>query len=147
LTPTIHRVHGIDVLGVGVVGGVVVGGIHDEVYKILEPWVKLGRVSIQNVREADVYDGYYHHQFAMVNDCMLRAHSLANWTFFFDMDEYLFVNESAMAASSLAQVLEVSKQANVSQIQLEPSKMHWGTCLQDPHGGMHNLTRDVVNAK
>lgn len=125
------------------------GGIHDEVYQILEPWLKLGRVSIQNVREADVYDGYYHHQFAMVNDCMLRAQTLANWTFFFDMDEYLFVNVSAnaTAGASLAQLMEANKQANVSQMQLEPSKMHWGACLQDPNGGMDNSTRDAANAK
>lgn len=124
------------------------GGIHDEVYKILAPWVKLGKVSIQNVREANVYDGYLHHQFATVNDCMLRAQTLANWTFFFDLDEYLFLNESAQGGmGSLVQVLEASKQANVSQIQLEPSKMHLGACLQDPQGGVGNHTRDAVNAK
>ncbi|BBN02391.1 galactan beta-1,4-galactosyltransferase [Marchantia polymorpha subsp. ruderalis] len=67
------------------------GGIHDEVRRILEPWVKLGRVTVMNIRQQMRYDTYYYNQFLVVNDCLFRAKALANWTFFFDVDEFLHV--------------------------------------------------------
>ena len=38
------------------------GGFQDEVRKVLEPWIKQGRVSVQNIRQQEIYDGYYHNQ-------------------------------------------------------------------------------------
>jgi hypothetical protein len=38
------------------------GGVHEEVYRVLKPWIELGRVRVQNLRQAEVYEGYYHHQ-------------------------------------------------------------------------------------
>ena len=118
------------------------GGIHDEVYEVLKPWMERGKLSIQNVREADIYDGYYHHQFAIVNDCMFRAQAMANWTFFFDLDEYMYVNESV---TSLARMLEESEHDKATQIQLEPIKLDNGLCLHD--SSVVNGTRDAANAK
>lgn len=38
------------------------GGFHDDVRKVLEPWIRQGRVSLQNIRQQELYDGYYHNQ-------------------------------------------------------------------------------------
>jgi hypothetical protein len=38
------------------------GGFHDDVRKVLEPWIRQGRVSLQNIRQQEIYDGYYHNQ-------------------------------------------------------------------------------------
>lgn len=38
------------------------GGFHDDVRKVIEPWIKQGRVTLQNIRQQELYDGYYHNQ-------------------------------------------------------------------------------------
>jgi hypothetical protein len=67
------------------------GGVHPRVRKVLEPWIRAGRVTVQDIREQEQYDGYYHNQFLIVNDCLHRYKFMANWTFFFDVDEYLYI--------------------------------------------------------
>ncbi|CAM6092094.1 unnamed protein product [Calypogeia fissa] len=67
------------------------GGIHDDVRKVLEPWIKLGFVTLENIRQESRYDVYYYSQFLINNDCVFRGKTLANWTFFFDVDEYIYV--------------------------------------------------------
>ncbi|KAJ7296645.1 hypothetical protein O6H91_07G106700 [Diphasiastrum complanatum] len=66
------------------------GGINDAVREVLNPWIKLGRVTVENVRQQSQYDGYYYNQFLIVADCLHRTRFLANWTFFFDIDEYIY---------------------------------------------------------
>lgn len=67
------------------------GGVTDGVKRALRPWIRLGYVTVHDIREQEVYDGYYHNQFLVVNDCFHRTRFLSNWTFFFDVDEYLYV--------------------------------------------------------
>ncbi|XP_020258399.1 galactan beta-1,4-galactosyltransferase GALS3-like [Asparagus officinalis] len=39
-----------------------------------------------------VSDGYYHNQFLVVNDCLHRYRYDAKWMFFFDVDEFIYVD-------------------------------------------------------
>jgi hypothetical protein len=58
------------------------GDISPEVKAVLDPWVKAGRVTVQDIRAQAEYDGYYYNQFLVVNDCLHRYRHAANWTFF-----------------------------------------------------------------
>ncbi|KAH7421973.1 hypothetical protein KP509_13G084100 [Ceratopteris richardii] len=69
-----------------------VGGMTDSVWKVLAPWLKLGYVTVHDIRDLDKFDGYYHNQFLVINDCFHRTRLLSNWTFFFDVDEYLWLD-------------------------------------------------------
>lgn len=66
------------------------GGMHEGVRAVLEPWKKQGFITIQNVKQTTQYDGYYYNQFLINNDCLHRTKFMANWTFFFDVDEYIY---------------------------------------------------------
>ncbi|KAG6552779.1 hypothetical protein Mapa_005727 [Marchantia paleacea] len=66
------------------------GALDDDVRKVLQPWVDLGRVTISNVRQQKRFSTHIHSQFAILSDCMLRSRTLSTWTWFFDMDEYIF---------------------------------------------------------
>lgn len=67
------------------------GAVNDGVRKVLQPWKELGYVTVHDIKQEQQYDGYYHNQFLIVNDCHHRTRFLSNWTFFFDVDEYLYV--------------------------------------------------------
>lgn len=69
------------------------GGVHEGVRKVLEPWVELGFVSVLNTRQESRYDDHYYSQFLVNNDCLFKSKTMANWTFFFDVDEYVYVPE------------------------------------------------------
>lgn len=101
------------------------GGFHDDVRKVLEPWVKQGRVTLQNIRQQELYDGYYHNQFLVVNDCLFRSRFMANWTFFFDIDEYMYVEPS----TTLANVL--NKKPDITQVIIEQVPVATGMCVAD----------------
>uniref|UniRef100_A0A0D9WS97 Glycosyltransferase family 92 protein n=1 Tax=Leersia perrieri TaxID=77586 RepID=A0A0D9WS97_9ORYZ len=45
----------------------------------------------RDVRAQAEYDGWYHNQFLVVNDCLHRHRHSAKWTFFFDVDEYIYL--------------------------------------------------------
>jgi galactan beta-1,4-galactosyltransferase len=62
------------------------GGVSPEVKTVLDPWVRAGRVTVQDIRAQAEYDGYYYNQFLVVNDCLHRYRHAANWTFFFDVE-------------------------------------------------------------
>ncbi|KAJ7295620.1 hypothetical protein O6H91_12G062600 [Diphasiastrum complanatum] len=68
------------------------GGVDSDLMKVLNPWIELGRVKIENVREQKKYDGYYYNQFLFVNDCLHKYRFMSNWTFFFDVDEYIYIS-------------------------------------------------------
>lgn len=38
------------------------GGFHPDVWTVLQPWIQKGRVSVQNIRQQEIYDAYYHNQ-------------------------------------------------------------------------------------
>lgn len=78
------------------------GGMHDDVRAVLEPWRKLGYVTVQNIKQQAEYDGHYYNQFLIVNDCLHRTRFLANWTFFFDVDEYIYIAPQETMQSAMA---------------------------------------------
>ncbi|CAI9277350.1 unnamed protein product [Lactuca saligna] len=67
------------------------GGVHPEVMDVLKPWIEKGYVTLQDIKEEERFDGYYHNQFLIVNDCLHRYRFMTKWMFFFDVDEFLFV--------------------------------------------------------
>lgn len=103
------------------------GGIHDDVYRVLKPWIDLGRVQVQNLRQAEVYEGYYHHQFTILNDCLMRSQTLASWTFFFDIDEYLYIPE-AHSPRAILNLLAEQARNNVTQILFKNIKISDALC-------------------
>lgn len=106
------------------------GGFHSEVWKVLEPWVKKGRVTVQNIRQQEIYDAYYHNQFLVVNDCLFRSRFMAKWTLFFDVDEYLYVP----GGRELGEVL--NEDDEVTQITFEQVEMSNELCVaRDSDGG------------
>lgn len=106
------------------------GGFHDDVRKVLQPWIEQGRVTLQNIRQQELYDGYYHNQFLVVNDCLFRSRFMANWTFFFDIDEFMYVKPS----TTLTEVL--NENPNITQITIEQVPISKGLCVAD------NTTQD-----
>ncbi|KAL6912239.1 hypothetical protein ACP4OV_001044 [Aristida adscensionis] len=100
-------------------------GISPEVRAALEPWVRAGRVTLQDVRAQAEYDGYYYNQFLVVNDCLHRYRHAANWTFFFDVDEYLYLPDGR----TLEEVL--GKLSGYTQFTIEQNPMSSKLCVND----------------
>ncbi|CAM6103785.1 unnamed protein product [Calypogeia fissa] len=100
------------------------GGIDDVVWRVWKPWMKLGRVTILNVRMQARYRAFSTNLFMVANDCMLRAKTLAKWTFFFDMDEYLHLSSGDLLESSfhelMAEMEERGRKATVIELQQRP---------------------------
>ncbi|KAK9715671.1 hypothetical protein RND81_06G181400 [Saponaria officinalis] len=99
------------------------GGVSNEVRAVLEPWIRLGRATLQDIREESKYDGYYYNQFLVVNDCLHRYKFDAKWTFFYDVDEYIFVPEG----SSLQSVMKEFD--GFSQFTIEQNPMSNQLCF------------------
>ena len=51
------------------------GGVSAAMKAVLEPWIRAGRVTLQDIRAQAEYDGYYYNQFLVVNDCLHRHRS------------------------------------------------------------------------
>lgn len=102
------------------------GGYKGDVRKVLEPWIKLGRVTLHNVRQQEIYDAYYHNQFLVVNDCLFQSRFMAKWTFFYDIDEFINVDSS----TTLPMVL--SSKNDSTQIIIEQVPVVTGMCLATP---------------
>ncbi|CAL5331928.1 unnamed protein product [Camellia sinensis] len=101
------------------------GGISAEVEAVLEPWVRAGRVTIQDIRAQAEYDGYYYNQFLVVNDCLHRYRHAANWTFYFDVDEYIYLPDGNTLQSVLNEF------SNNTQFTIEQNAMSSVLCLND----------------
>ncbi|KAF6160913.1 hypothetical protein GIB67_025448 [Kingdonia uniflora] len=101
------------------------GGIEPDVMAVLEPWVKAGRVTVQNIRGQAEFDGYYYNQFLVVNDCLHRYRYSANWTFYFDVDEYIYVPDGNTLESVLTEF------ADYTQFTIEQNPMSSELCLND----------------
>lgn len=106
------------------------GGFHDDVWKVLKPWIEKGRVTVQNIRQQEIYDAYYHNQFLIVNDCLFRSRFMAKWTLFFDVDEYMYVPPT----TTLSEVL--NDNPNITQITVEQVPIAGDICVAD------NTTKD-----
>ncbi|KAH9316436.1 hypothetical protein KI387_025063 [Taxus chinensis] len=100
------------------------GGVHSEVRKVLEPWMQAGRVTLQDITEQEQFDGYYHNQFLIVNDCLHRYRFMAKWTFYFDVDEYLYVPKGRTIQSVLKEF------SNYTQFTIEQYPISNKLCLQ-----------------
>ncbi|RLN13257.1 hypothetical protein C2845_PM09G18890 [Panicum miliaceum] len=90
------------------------GGVGPAVRDALEPWVRAGRATLQDVRAQAEYDGWYYNQFLVVNDCLHRYRHAAKWTFFFDVDEYIFLPDGRKLEDVLAE-LEPYTQFTIEQ--------------------------------
>ncbi|PKA62433.1 hypothetical protein AXF42_Ash009319 [Apostasia shenzhenica] len=101
------------------------GGVSPAVRSVLEPWVKLGRATVQDIRAQAEYDGYYYNQFLVVNDCLHRYRHAANWTFFFDVDEYIYLPESRTLQNVLGQL------SKYTQFTIDQNPMSNSLCLKN----------------
>lgn len=101
------------------------GGVSTAVRAALEPWVRAGRATVQDIRGQAEFDGYYYNQFLVVNDCLHRYRHTANWTFYFDVDEYIYLPDG----STLESVLE--EFSDYTQFTIEQNPMSSVLCLND----------------
>lgn len=101
------------------------GGVSPEVRAVLEPWVLAGRVTLQDIRDQSEFDGYYYNQFLVVNDCLHRYRHAANWTFYFDVDEYIYLPDGNTLESVLREF------SNNTQFTIEQNAMSSMLCFND----------------
>ncbi|KAK1273130.1 hypothetical protein QJS04_geneDACA012071 [Acorus gramineus] len=78
------------------------GGVSPAVRAALEPWVRAWRVTVQDIWDQEIYDGYYYNQFLVMQDCLHWHIHNTNWTFFFNVNKCVHV----MNGSTLKQVLD-----------------------------------------
>ncbi|KAM0876803.1 hypothetical protein ACQ4PT_035935 [Festuca glaucescens] len=102
------------------------GGVSPEVRAVLDPWVRACRVTLQDIRAQAEYDGYYYNQFLVVNDCLHRYRHAANWTFFFDVDEYIYLPDGRTLEEVLGQLEQYT------QFTIEQNPMSSKLCVEDP---------------
>ncbi|CAL5039452.1 unnamed protein product [Urochloa decumbens] len=108
------------------------GGAGPAVRAALDPWVRAGRATVQDVRAQAEYDGWYHNQFLVVNDCLHRYRHAARWTFFFDVDEYIFVPDGRKLEDVLAEL------EPYTQFTIEQNPMSSRLCVDDPDADYSN---------
>lgn len=104
------------------------GGVHEEVMEVLRPWMELGYVTLQDVREQERFDGYYHNQFMVVNDCLHRYKFMAKWMFFFDVDEFIYMPPKNTIKSVLNSL------SDYSQFTIEQMPMSSKLCFSQNAG-------------
>lgn len=104
------------------------GGVHPGVMEVLQPWMEKGLVTLQDIREQERFDGYYHNQFLVVNDCLHRYRFMAKWMFFFDIDEFIYVQPKTTLESLLASL------SGYTQFTIEQMPMSCKLCLSSDAG-------------
>ncbi|XP_058095934.1 galactan beta-1,4-galactosyltransferase GALS3-like [Magnolia sinica] len=104
------------------------GGVHPEVLEVLKPWMELGYVTLQDITDQERFDGYYHNQFLVVNDCLHRYRFMAKWMFFFDVDEYIFLPPKSTIQSLLLTMVDYT------QFTIEQMPMSNKLCLESDRG-------------
>ncbi|XP_002533995.2 galactan beta-1,4-galactosyltransferase GALS3 [Ricinus communis] len=104
------------------------GGVHEEVLEVLKPWMELGYVTLQDIRDQERFDGYYHNQFMVVNDCLHRYKFVAKWIFFFDVDEYIYIPPKNTIKSVLDSL------SDYNQFTFEQMPMSSKLCLSADYG-------------
>ncbi|XP_076888704.1 galactan beta-1,4-galactosyltransferase GALS3-like [Bidens hawaiensis] len=105
------------------------GGVHPDVMAVLRPWIEKGYVTVQDIREEERFDGYYHNQFLIVNDCLHRYRFMAKWMFFFDVDEFIFVPKKSTLKSVMDSLSEYT------QFTIEQRTISNKLCYLDDHPG------------
>ncbi|CAN6220744.1 unnamed protein product [Urochloa humidicola] len=108
------------------------GGVGPAVRAALEPWVRAGRATVEDVRAQAEYDGWYHNQFLVVNDCLHRYRHAARWTFFFDVDEYIFVPDGRKLEDVLREL------EPYTQFTIEQNPMSSRLCVDSPEADYSN---------
>ncbi|KAL6317408.1 hypothetical protein AAG906_030161 [Vitis piasezkii] len=101
------------------------GGVSPAVRAALEPWVRAGWATIQDIRGQAEFDGYYYNQFLVVNDCLHRYRHAANWTFYFDVDEYIYLPDGRTLESVMEEF------SDYTQFTIEQNPMSSVLCLND----------------
>lgn len=101
------------------------GGVSPEVRAVLDPWVRAGRATVQDIRAQSEFDGYYYNQFLVVNDCLHRYRYSANWTFYFDVDEYIYLPDGNTLESVLSEL------SRYTQFTIEQNPMSSVLCLKN----------------
>lgn len=101
------------------------GGVHEGLMEVLRPWMDKGFVTLQDVREQERFDGYYHNQFLILNDCLHRYRFSAKWIFFFDVDEFVFVPKK----STIKTVMD--SLSDFTQFTMEQVTMSSSLCLSE----------------
>ncbi|KAF7840264.1 galactan beta-1,4-galactosyltransferase GALS3-like [Senna tora] len=104
------------------------GGVHEQVLEVLKPWMELGYVTLQDIRDQERFDGYYHNQFMVVNDCLHRYKFMTKWMFFFDVDEFIYVPPKNTIKTVLDSLSEYS------QFTIEQMPMSSKICLSEDYG-------------
>ncbi|KAJ0982908.1 hypothetical protein J5N97_011163 [Dioscorea zingiberensis] len=104
------------------------GGVHPEVLDVLRPWMAMGILTLQDIREQERFDGYYHNQFLIVNDCLHRYRHAAKWMFFFDIDEFLYIKPKSTLRSLLDSL------SGYTQFTIEQMPMSNKLCLSSDAG-------------
>ncbi|XP_062232718.1 galactan beta-1,4-galactosyltransferase GALS1-like [Phragmites australis] len=110
------------------------GGVSPAVRAALEPWVRAGRATLQDVRAQAEYDGWYYNQFLVVNDCLHRYRHAAKWTFFFDVDEYIFLPDGRKLEDVLAEL------EPYTQFTIEQNPMSSRLCVRDPENPLEDYS-------
>ncbi|PSS04958.1 Galactan beta-1,4-galactosyltransferase [Actinidia chinensis var. chinensis] len=104
------------------------GGIHAPVMEVLRPWIEKGYVTLHDIRDQERFDGYYHNQFLIVNDCLHRYRFDAKWMFFFDVDEFIFVPRKSTIKSVTDSL------SDHTQFTIEQMTMSNKLCLSEDAG-------------
>ncbi|KAF3671593.1 hypothetical protein FXO38_06512 [Capsicum annuum] len=104
------------------------GGVHEGVMAVLKPWMEKGYVTLQDIRDQERFDGYYHNQFLIVNDCLHKYRFQAKWMFFFDVDEFIFVPKKSTIKSV------VDSLSAYTQFTIEQMPMSNKLCLEEDRG-------------
>ena len=104
------------------------GGVHREVLRVLKPWIEKGFVTLHDVRDQEMFDGYYHNQFLVVNDCLHKYRFDAKWMFFFDVDEFIYVDEKSNLDGFMKSM------EGFTQFTIEQMPMSSKLCLTDDLG-------------
>ncbi|XP_043698546.1 galactan beta-1,4-galactosyltransferase GALS3-like [Telopea speciosissima] len=104
------------------------GGVHPGVLEVLKPWIEKGYVTLQDIREQERFDGYYHNQFLIVNDCLHRYKFMAKWMFFFDVDEFIYMPPKSTIKSVLDSL------SDYTQFTIEQMPMSNKLCLTADYG-------------
>lgn len=104
------------------------GGVHPGVMEVLKPWMEKGYVTLHDIKEQERFDGYYHNQFLIVNDCLHRYRFSTKWMFFFDVDEFIFVPKKSTIKSVLDSL------SDYTQFTIEQMPMSNKLCLTEDTG-------------
>lgn len=104
------------------------GGVEEAVMEVLRPWMEKGFVSLHDVREQERFDGYYHNQFLILNDCLHRYRFDAKWMFFFDLDEFIYVVNKRSIKSVTESV------SDYTQFFIQQMSMASNLCLSEDKG-------------